>query len=95
LWRAATRERRDEALSRAALRALDDSAPPGERARWLEFVSARSADDPDRLVARGVPRPDAPLELAGRLLLLGRGGAVRRWFGGLSSFDQLRAVTSQ
>lgn len=82
---------RDEEYSRAALSALDDSTPPGERARWLEFVSARSADDLERLIATGVLRPDTPVDLVSRMLLLGRDGAVRRWFRGLSSFERLRA----
>jgi len=81
---------RDEEFSRAALLALDDSTPSGERARWLEFVSARSAEDLERLIAAGVLRTDTPIDLAARLLLLGQDGAVRRWFRGLSSFEQMR-----
>ncbi|MEZ5144206.1 MAG: hypothetical protein R2726_17045 [Acidimicrobiales bacterium] len=81
----------DEAFARAALLALDECAPPNDRARWLELVSAHSAEDLRRLVAAGVLRPDTPVGLTSRLLLLGRDGAVRRWFRGLSSFEQLRA----
>ncbi len=81
----------DEAYFRAVLLALDDSASPTERGRWLEFVSARSDDDLRRLAESGVVRNDAPLLLTGRALLVGRDGALRRWFRGLSSLDELRS----
>lgn len=80
----------DEAYTRAALLALDESAPPTERGRWLDFVAARSDEDLRKLVEAGVLRADAPLALTSRALLVGRDGAVRRWFRGLSSLDDLR-----
>lgn len=80
----------DEAFARAALLALDESAAPAERSRWLDFVAARIDEDLRRLVDAGLVRGDAPLELTARTLLVGRDGAVRRWFRGLSSLEELR-----
>lgn len=82
--------RQDEAYARAMLLALDEATPPAERSRWLDFVSVRSDEDLRRLVAVGVLRSDAPLVLTNRALLVGRDGAVRRWFRGMSTLDELR-----